>query len=382
MSTWKTSIRRFFLLQVVLLVIVLIAVTSVSIYSRISQAKLLGSAVRNDFVIGDTRNVISALNYALPLGFVHIKATGANGREIFEVGDKSTSDRFFTFEYLFYIWASSSSDGASLGKIHFYYSVFPMFLTSIWIWVLFLVLSMPLIVLENRRLRKEYEKNLLLKEAEIRHSIAVQVAHDIRSPLSVLNLISSKISEVEDVKELYSNAIKRINEIANDLLSFRKEKTDGFVEAQISGVLVSKIANDLFEEKKSIWADKLNLVFSLDLNSREEALVKADASGLMRSLSNILNNSFESLNDEAGEIILGTRETSTHIIFYVLDNGSGMSEDTLKLLGQKGYTKGKENGHGLGIFGAKNFVIENKGTFEVKSKLGSGTLIEIQLPIC
>lgn len=54
--------------------------------------------------------------------------------------------------------------------------------------------------------------------------VASQVAHDIRSPLSALNMVSSALSDVPEEKRLIiRNASKRINDIANQLISKVKE---------------------------------------------------------------------------------------------------------------------------------------------------------------
>ena len=51
-------------------------------------------------------------------------------------------------------------------------------------------------------------------------NIARQVAHDIRSPLSALNIVASTLHDVpESKRKLIGNAISRINQIANDLLA-------------------------------------------------------------------------------------------------------------------------------------------------------------------
>jgi signal transduction histidine kinase len=65
-------------------------------------------------------------------------------------------------------------------------------------------------------------RNLEMKSESLRvlSEVASQVAHDIRSPLSALNMVSSELGEVPEEKRLLiRNSIQRINDIANDLLA-------------------------------------------------------------------------------------------------------------------------------------------------------------------
>ncbi len=67
----------------------------------------------------------------------------------------------------------------------------------------------------------------------------------------------------------------------------------------------------------------------------------------------------------------------------VSDNGKGIPSHILARLGEHGISygkKGTESGSGLGIYHAKKTVEEWGGKFEVRSREGIGTAIEIKLP--
>ena len=104
-----------------------------------------------------------------------------------------------------------------------------------------------------------------------------------------------------------------------------------------------------------------------------------NSSILLRVLSNLINNSVESII-ETGVITVGTRTYESVNIISVIDNGSGMSEEMLKVLGNKGFSSGKEKGNGLGFYHAKKSIEEAGGSLEVRSRVGVGTMVEIKLP--
>jgi hypothetical protein len=63
------------------------------------------------------------------------------------------------------------------------------------------------------------------------------------------------------------------------------------------------------------------------------------------------------------------------------DNGPGIPIELLRSVGQRGLRSGKTNGSGLGLYHAKQKVFEWQGDFIVQSAEGTGTLVQMKLPI-
>ncbi len=64
----------------------------------------------------------------------------------------------------------------------------------------------------------------------------------------------------------------------------------------------------------------------------------------------------------------------------IKDNGSGIPEQILAKLGQRGETHGKTGGSGLGLYHAKSMIESWKGNLTIESSVGEGTIINIMLP--
>lgn len=80
----------------------------------------------------------------------------------------------------------------------------------------------------NRRLIDEEKLRMQSMRISLANDIAAQVAHDLRSPLSALDLVLAKTADIpDDKKTLARTAISRINAVANGLLA--KQAGDSFV---------------------------------------------------------------------------------------------------------------------------------------------------------
>ncbi len=245
---------------------------------------------------------------------------------------------------------------------------------------------------EMNILRSKMREYVHLKENEIRSQtlllISTQVAHDIRSPLSALNMITATIDTSEDRRELIKGALQRINDIADSVLSLNRDVSKS-IEATTAESIVIKTKHEtielntliaaIVEEKRLEYKDFKKFKILSDLSTESKMLSTANGSVLMRVISNLINNSVEATSTK-GDVTVGTRAYDAVNVITIMDNGIGMSEDLLKSIGTMGFTSGKENGNGLGIFSAKKSIEDFGGSFEIQSRLNVGTLITIKLP--
>jgi signal transduction histidine kinase len=238
---------------------------------------------------------------------------------------------------------------------------------------------------------KELEKTRAVADAiEMRNK---QIAHDIRSPLSALNSIVNQVKNLPESQRLIlRNSISRINDIANTLLSKAKDphpQTDlnltkvNHEAPKLTVEYLAPLADCLISEKRLLLRDKIGVEIEGDLDYSYGTFSAINSAELQRVLSNLVNNSAESLPDHKGKILVSVRKTQNSVIIKVVDNGKGIPSHILEQLGQMGVTHGKEgteSGSGLGVYHAKKTIESFGGTFEIKSELGNGTHIIMTLP--
>lgn len=224
--------------------------------------------------------------------------------------------------------------------------------------------------------RDTIEKN---KIEAAQYHMALQVAHDIRSPALALETISALSSELkEENKNLINKVTKRIIQIADNILKTHTPTT--ILKTHSESLTIGHIIENLVAEKK-IYCNKLNIAFNLSLDPISYHIhLQLSEEQLNRILSNIVDNAIEAIDNQ------GTIQIITEIkqsIFYLslTDSGCGITEEKMKHIFKKTFTSSKSKGHGLGLPYVKQLVEKYDGKIHVQSNVGQGTRIDIEFPI-
>lgn len=252
-----------------------------------------------------------------------------------------------------------------------YQLVNPKEITYLFIVVLLIgaVMIYTLYIYQNLKIKNiERLKELELKKNNELFQLSYQLSHDIRSPLSALNLIGNKINfENEEIKEIFKSSIERINFIASNILEESKSKytSDNLIS-------VSDCLNIIYLENKSLLLEK-NI--SYDCISRaDETKIKINKFEFLRVISNIFNNSVDALeNISNAKITSQIVEDAEKIQIIIEDNGKGMTPNQLEKIGQLGYTTKKLNGNGIGLHHAFNYLKSQKIDLDFTSISNKGT---------
>lgn len=220
-------------------------------------------------------------------------------------------------------------------------------------------------------------------------TLASQVAHDIRSPLSALDVVEKDLSPLAESKRvMLRGAITRIRDIANSLLAKDREikaaiNEPGGNELQTHAAsveIVSSLIDAIVSEKRLQYLANAGLTIEADLGPESYGLFsRVDAVAFKRDLSNLINNAAEAAG-ETGRVVIALRGSSDRVFVTIKDEGAGISAELLPRLGERGVTFGKAGGLGLGIHQAKSDVAAWGGALGIDSAPGRGTTVAISLP--
>ena len=162
----------------------------------------------------------------------------------------------------------------------------------------------------------------------------------------------------------------------------------------IESVSLSDIASEMLQLLKTVVSKRATL--TLDL-ADGLPMVKGDATQLRQILMNLITNASDSLNERNGEILLRTRVANVdrtapsatmfggpllpgrYVVMDVIDNGSGMADETLQRIFDPFYTT-KFTGRGLGLAATLGIVRGHGGAVVVTSTVGAGTTFSLYFP--
>jgi signal transduction histidine kinase len=201
------------------------------------------------------------------------------------------------------------------------------------------------------------------------------MAHDIRSPLSALEMTVASIDLPERSKKIILGATGKIGGLARDLLEHSKAIRSNISDKAIrESVNLSQVISVAVEEKI-----ELNREVSFVLNLGVGGVI-AEKYHLERIISNILDNSIESRREnEKLEIKVSSKVNGRKVNLYIRDNGVGIEHSVMSKIGNEGFSVGKKNGNGLGLYMAKKKIKEWGGDFSISSNQDAGTLVVLTL---
>jgi len=109
-----------------------------------------------------------------------------------------------------------------------------------------------------------------------------------------------------------------------------------------------------------------------------DMLIKVDPLLMRRVLVNLFSNAIQAMPD-GGTLLVSAAREGDAIRISVMDNGVGMSKETLSRLFQPLFTT-KAKGMGMGLAVIKRIVEAHNGSINIQSEQGEGTTVTIILP--
>jgi two-component system, NtrC family, sensor kinase len=106
----------------------------------------------------------------------------------------------------------------------------------------------------------------------------------------------------------------------------------------------------------------------------------SDRGQMQQVFLNILSNAFAAVEDKGQIVITSWEEDSDTMGVSIQDNGSGMSEETIRNIFDPFFTTKRKGGTGLGLAITYGIVKKMGGEIKVTSKQGEGTIFTVYLP--
>lgn len=223
--------------------------------------------------------------------------------------------------------------------------------------------------------------------------LAQRLAHEIKNPLSTINLTLQRMYQL--CQEKFGKKAGIIDNYAKSVLEEverLRKVTDRFmrvlsIEKPIfTHVDINSLINETVAKYEKTLPEEIKIKKSLTPNL---PLIKCDENQISTALSNLIENAIESME---GKGVLNLRTSiiekvedepikiKRYVEIRIEDTGKGMSDEQIKNLFKPFYTT-KKNGTGLGLVITQKIIEVHQGKIEISSKIGVGTIITVLLPV-
>ncbi len=173
------------------------------------------------------------------------------------------------------------------------------------------------------------------------------------------------------IKETLDGA-ERVVRIIRDLKSFARKDEIELTEIDI---------NELIESALNIVWNEVKYKTDVSKEYGELPKIPCHPQQITQAVMNILVNAAQSI-EEKGTIAIKTYTENAKVYIEIQDSGGGMSEETRKMIFEPFFTtKPVGEGTGLGLAIVYGIIQKHKGTIEVKSTEGKGSIFIVALPI-
>lgn len=224
--------------------------------------------------------------------------------------------------------------------------------------------------------QKRAEELLLKKEKlSVLGELAAGIAHEIRNPLTSMKGFIQMMQETREVNDDYMrimlSELGRINQIVSELLVLAKPQSHNyrpFLLSEAVSYVISLIGHE---------ATLNNVLISVH-NNAPKACVYGDQNQIVQVLLNVMKNAIEAMPG-GGSLYVRVSEAGGTVYLDIADTGIGISKERLQKIGEPFFTL-KEKGMGLGLTTSMKIIQEHKGTMQIESEVGKGTIVHLTLP--
>lgn len=217
--------------------------------------------------------------------------------------------------------------------------------------------------------------------------LAAGVAHEIRNPLTGINVVLDILRDQRRLSELNKNLldkaaveVERLEKIVSDLLDFARPQKFYFEMVNIIDII--KGVNFLINEQ----CNKQNIILTTRYGRGLPKLFM-DQEKIRQGLLNILINAIQAM-PQGGKLTIGVSRKliidqgnrRKHLVIKISDTGYGISNSAKDRIFDPFFTTRPE-GTGLGLSITHSIIKEHNGFIKVESEEGKGTTFSVFLPV-
>ncbi len=227
-------------------------------------------------------------------------------------------------------------------------------------------------------LRTSREKLVITERLAAWREVARQVAHEIKNPLTPIQLGLYRVRQRLDEAVVSQTAVQESFQSIEEELASLRHLAEAFsdfarlpkAELQPGNLNeVVQLTARLFQGAGGEMQIKTDLAPDIPPRPFDREQIK-------RLLNNLIKNALEASLTPSGTITISTRRAGDKVRLTIADQGPGLSPEMLEKIFEPNFST-KRGGAGLGLTMVKRIVEEHGGTIAVESAAGKGTAFTI-----
>jgi len=223
----------------------------------------------------------------------------------------------------------------------------------------------------------------LAREDALRRNVMADVAHELRTPVTILRGSCEELLEGAEAP-----TPERLASLHDEVLRLGRmvEDLEALAQAEAAGLHLSRSTVDLAAvagEAAELLRPRF-LAGDLTLETRlTPVTVEGDPVRLNQVVSNLLINSAK-FTPAGGRVTVEVGGDGSHARLVVSDTGPGMAADELPHVFERfwrGRSSASSGGSGIGLAVVDELVRAHQGVVEVESRPGQGARFTVRLPL-
>jgi len=219
------------------------------------------------------------------------------------------------------------------------------------------------------------------REDDLRRDFAAEVAHEVRTPLTILRSQVEAIQDgirpagSEEVASLHEE-ILRLNRLVDDLGTIASADAAGFTMSPAPTAIDDVVNGALQEFAGSFEGAGISLKSDL-----QHVSATVDPARIRQVIANLLSNAVK-FTPSGGVVAVEVRSEGDEALIRVADSGPGIPPDELPYVFDRFFrgTGARASGSGIGLAVVRGLVLAHGGHVDVSSSPGQGATFTVRLP--
>lgn len=243
------------------------------------------------------------------------------------------------------------------------------------------------------RQKLEKEKKFSESLLKSREQLISTVSHDLRTPLNTISGYTELMenTSITDKQARYLKNVKSasqyVGKLVNDLLDFSKLEA-GKLNTEKVPFVAANLIRETAENVEALYRNK-KLKLSLEIDPQLEKPLMGDPFRIRQILSNLLGNAFKFTEDGSIKVkaeVLDRSSKGAKLKVDIIDTGIGIPKEKQHLIFKEftqadRSTEKKFGGYGLGLTISKKLAELLKGSLQLDSQEGRGSIFTLVVPL-